>query len=241
MNRLWTESRENYSRSCLPGYPAGCLLSGGYPSFYKKWHHTSKRPHLVWDGTPVAGHANPYGKKPVLSAKSTCSEESEHGLRRYSDPDAEWGWDSHEKRWHFGHTLYMFSFRNTDLKVELPILINFTSAKRHDSINFLYAIDALGTHEFGISPTNLCLDSAHDDLPTYRLLDHWDVNALIDINSRNSSADGLPEDITLDKEGPPLFRADFRNRQIRIATLHLFRLQVRTLTCAGYLFKHKAL
>lgn len=107
---------------------------------------------LSGDGTAVAVHANPYGKKPKLSAKSTQSRETKHGLRHYSDPDAEWGWDSHEKRWYFGRTLYMLSFRNTDLKAELPILMNFTSAKRHDSINFLYAIDVFGTHEFGIRP-----------------------------------------------------------------------------------------
>ncbi len=64
--------------------------------------------------------------------------------------------------------------RNSDLKIELPILMNFTSAKRHDSINFLYAIDAFGAHGFGITPTNLCLNSAHDNLPTYRLLEHWE-------------------------------------------------------------------
>ena len=27
--------------------------------------------------------------------------------RHYSDPDASWGWDSDNKTWYFGHTLYM--------------------------------------------------------------------------------------------------------------------------------------
>lgn len=162
------------------------------------------------DGTAVAVHANPYGKKPKSSKNPAESVQTQHNLRHYSDPDAEWGWDSHEKHWYYGRTLYMLSFRNPDLKVELPLLINYTSAKRHDSINFLYAIDAFGTHEFGVSPTNLCLDSAHDNLPTYRLLDRWDINALIDINSRGGTPDGLPKDITLDKDGHPLCMAGFR-------------------------------
>lgn len=165
---------------------------------------------LSGDGTAVAVHADPYGRKATQAQNPTDSNESQQHFRHYSDPDAEWGWDSHEKHWYFGRTLYMLSFRNTDLKVELPVLMNYTSAKRHDSINFLYAIDAFGSHEFGISPANLCLDSAHDNLPTYELLEHWNINALIDINSRNGNTDGLPKDITLDKSGHPLCKAGFR-------------------------------
>ncbi len=104
----------------------------------------------------------------------------------------------------------MLCCRNSDLKIELPILMNFTSAKRHDSINFLYAIDAFGAHGFGITPTNLCLDSAHDNLPTYRFPAHWEINALIDLNKRRGTVDGLPEDLSLDKDGHPLCQADFQ-------------------------------
>lgn len=160
------------------------------------------------DGTAVPVHANPFGRKPKSSKNPTESDLS--NLRHYSDPDAEWGWDSHEKNWYYGRTLYMLCCRNSDLKTELPILMNFTGAKRHDSINFLYAIDAFGRHEFGITPTNLCLDSAHDNLSTYQLLDRWDINALIDLNKRRGNTDGLPDDISLDKDGHPLCRAGFR-------------------------------
>lgn len=107
-------------------------------------------------------------------------------------------------------TLYKPSFRNTVLKAELPFLMNFTSTKRHDSINFLYAIKASGTHKSVISPASLCLDSAHNNLPIYELLEHQSINALIDINSRNSSADDLPKDITLDKFRHPLCKAGSR-------------------------------
>lgn len=164
---------------------------------------------LSGDGTAVAVHSNPHGRKPKHSNESTESEDAQSDLRHYSDPDAQWGWDSHEKRWYFGRTLYMLSLRNSQLKVELPVLMNFTGAKRHDSINFLYAMDAFGRHESGISPANLCLDSAHDNMPTYRLLEHWGINALIDINLRNGTMDGLPKDITLDKNGHPLCKAGF--------------------------------
>lgn len=34
---------------------------------------------------------------------------------------------------------------------------------------------------------NLCLDSAHDNIPMHKLLDHLDINALIDINKRGAA------------------------------------------------------
>lgn len=164
---------------------------------------------LSGDGTAVKVHSSPFGRNPEYLKslpEGTCTD----NLRRYSDPDASWGWDSHEKHWYFGRTLYMLVCRNPQLALEVPLVLNFTSAKRHDSINFLFAIDAFGRQGTGLSPKNLCLDSAHDNIPTYKLLDHWDINALIDINKRSGSPDGLPDDISLDKDAHPLCRAGLR-------------------------------
>ena len=161
------------------------------------------------DGTAVKAHADPFGRSPQYLKslpEGTCTD----NIRHYSDPDASWGWDSHEKHWYFGRTLYMLVCRNPELSLEVPLLLNFTSAKRHDSINFLFAIDAFGRQGTGLSPKNLCLDSAHDNISTYKLLDRWDINALIDINKRGGSADGLPDDVSLDKEAHPLCRAGLR-------------------------------
>lgn len=71
---------------------------------------------------------------------------------------------------------------NSRLKVELPLLMKFTDARRHDSKNFLYAMDDLGRNGFGLSPKNVCLDSAHDNIPpicsTDRLLTScWNTGA----------------------------------------------------------------
>lgn len=156
---------------------------------------------LSGDGTAVAVHASPFGhRQKGCDAPANCPYHS-NCPRHYSDPDADWGWDSHEKVWFFGRTLYMLCSRTIAYKTEVPILMKFLSAKRHDSICFFYSIDELGRHMPGISPKNMCLDSAHDNIATYELLKHWDINALIDINSRNSSCDGLPDDISIDKSG----------------------------------------
>ena len=108
----------------------------------------------------------------------------------------------------------MLCTRNNTLKVELPLLMKFTDARRHDSKNFLYSMDDFGRNAFGIydfgrhlyglSPKNVCLDSAHDNIPTYELLEHWDINALVDINGRAKSSENTPADITFDKTGHPL-------------------------------------
>ncbi len=153
---------------------------------------------LSGDGTAVVSHASPFGWHPPSGSND---------YRHYSDPDAEWGWDSDNKTWYFGYSLYMLCSRNNTRKVELPLLMNFTSARRHDSKNFLYAIDDFGRNAFGLSPKNVCLDSAHDNIPTYELLDHWDMNALIDINGRTKSSENAPDDITFTKNGHPLCKA----------------------------------
>ena len=149
--------------------------------------------------------------RPALLLKgrhlSSCSKACPYRKgcgRHYSDPDAAWGWDSDNETWFFGHTLYMLCSRNNSLKIELPLLMKFTSAERHDSKNFLYAIDDFGRHLCGLSPKNICLGSAHDNIPTYELLERWDINALIDINGRAKSSENAPADITFDKTWHPL-------------------------------------
>ena len=162
------------------------------------------------DGTAVAVHASPFGNIPAACRNSGCVFTKDCTARHYSDPDAKWGWDSHEKKWYFGHTLYMLCCHNKNYHVDLPLLINYTGAERHDSINFLYAWDAFCRHSYEIMPINICLDSAHDNIPTYRLLDYMDINALIDINGRSKTIEGLPEDITLDKNGHPHCKAGYK-------------------------------
>ncbi len=157
------------------------------------------------DGTAVVSHASPFGRH-LPSCPRSCPYRRDCS-RHYSDPDAEWGWDSDNNTWYFGHTLYMLCCRNNTLKVELPLLMKFTSARRHDSKNFLYAMDDFGRNVFGLSPKNVCLDSAHDNIPTYELLERWDMNALIDINGRAKSSENASDDITFSKEGHPLCKA----------------------------------
>ena len=157
---------------------------------------------LSGDGTALPVHASPYGHRQKGCGRPSQCPYQKSCHRHYSDPDAGWGWDSHEKHWFFGRSLYMLCSRNPELKVEVPLFLKIMPARRHDSIIFLHAIQEFQTHSLLI-PENICLDSAHDNIPTYELLEHWNINALIDINGRNTRYDGLPPDLTLDKTGHP--------------------------------------
>ena len=156
---------------------------------------------LSGDGTSVVSHPYPYGRH-LSSCSKTCPYQ-DGCARHYSDPDAAWGWDSDNETWFFGHTLYMLCSRNNRLKIELPLLMKFTDAGRHDSKNFLYAIDDFGRHCAVLTPKNICLDSAHDNIPTYELLEHWDINALIDITAGLNHPLMPPQTSLLIKKGNP--------------------------------------
>jgi hypothetical protein len=52
--------------------------------------------------------------------------------RRYSDPDARWGWDSYHEQYFYGDTL--FSTTASDSHYDLPIYLRIAQAQRHDSI-----------------------------------------------------------------------------------------------------------
>ena len=122
------------------------------------------------DGTSVHTHSNPNGHSLPCPAHTLSPLEYTSLPRHYSDPDASWGWDSGLDSFYFGYTLFQLSCHNPVLHTDLPLLLRFTSARRHDSVSFLAAFHEMEKHMPGLSIKNMCLDSAMDNLPTYRLL-----------------------------------------------------------------------
>lgn len=74
---------------------------------------------LAFDGSPFYSGASHYGVK-VCDCKSKGIYNC-HCPRRYSDPDACWGWDSYREQWFFGNTL--FNVTASDSPYDLPIYI----------------------------------------------------------------------------------------------------------------------
>ena len=153
------------------------------------------------DGTCVHSHASSFGHRlHSCSYRSTCTD-YDNCPRHYSDPDASIGWDSDLNDYFFGHTLYNISVYNPEAAVDLPILVRYTDAVRHDSVNGIVALFELRKHAPDIKIENLCLDSANDNYPTYELCKHWKIKPFIDLNKRTDRPDSVPERINIDTDG----------------------------------------
>ena len=111
---------------------------------------------------------------------------------------------------YFGYTLFRLSCYNKELKADIPLLLRFTSAKRHDSVSFLVAFHELEKHMPALPIENMCLDSAMDNYPSYRLLKKSQIWAFIDLNDKCGRPKSIPDTITIDKDGTPLCQEKLR-------------------------------
>ena len=161
------------------------------------------------DGTAVHTHANPHGHHLCDTSEMTI-EEVRLAPRHFSDPDATWGYDSDLEKSYYGYTLFHLSCYNKKICADVPILLRFTSARRHDAVNFLVAFNELEKHMPNIKPKNICLDSAMDNYPTYYLLRDRGIAAFIDLNSRRGRPKSVPDNIKIDKNGTPICDAGLK-------------------------------
>ena len=159
------------------------------------------------DGTAVHTHSNPNGHCLPHPDQTISPQEYASLPRHYPDPDASWGWDSDLDSFYFGYTLFQLSCHNPVLHTDIPLLLRFTSAKRHDSVSFLVAFHELEKHMPGLPIKNICLDSAMDNLPTYRLLKDRKISALIDLNSKSGHPKTIHDNIRINKNGTPVCAA----------------------------------
>ena len=82
--------------------------------------HILDNPVISADGSSLHILSNPYG--------IPIDKTDKNSKRRYSDPDADWGWDSHEKRWYFGYSLFALSCHSPSLSVDLPLFFSISPA-----------------------------------------------------------------------------------------------------------------
>ena len=163
---------------------------------------------LSGDGTCVHSHSSPYGHKVCKCKKNgiphcSCS-------RHFPDPDADWGWDSDEEAFYFGHTLYMLCFHNPDIGIDLPMHIRFLNARRHDSVSAIVSLREFKTINPDIPIRDLCLDSAHDNYAAYGLCRKWNIRPFIDLNTNRGRPASIPGSLLLDQDGTPLCMAGYR-------------------------------
>ena len=148
---------------------------------------------LSGDGTCVHTHASPYGHKVCgcpVHGQTRCN-----CPRHYSDPDAHWGWDSDLGTYYFGYTLYMLSYHDGQLGIDLPLHIRFLDARRHDSVSGIVTLKEFRGLNPDIPIQNLCFDSANDNYPTYNLCKTWGIRPFIGLNASRGIPNSIPDEI----------------------------------------------
>lgn len=104
----------------------------------------------------------------------------------------------------------MLSYHNSEDHVDLPLHIRFLDARRYDSVSIFVALKELRSLIPSLKIRNLCLDSAHDNYPTYRLCGKWKIRPFIDLNENRGRPASIPGAITIDSDGTPICQAGYR-------------------------------
>lgn len=154
------------------------------------------------DGTCVETGASPYGVKTC-----ECKKQGIYNCdcpRKFSDPYATWGWDSHNLRYFYGYMGYFISTYNKSLKLDLPLYLRFVEASRHDSVSAVVALAEFRDLYPNLNINTFISDSASDNYATYELLDNWNINAVIALNKTNSGNAKYPEYLDIDDNGVPV-------------------------------------
>ena len=154
------------------------------------------------DGTCIETGASHFGVKTC-----ECSKSGNYNCdcpRKFSDPNARWGWDSHKEHWFYGHMGYFISVCNKAAKLDLPLYLRLVEANRHDSVSAVVALAEFRDLYPNLTIDTFISDSASDNYATYELLDRWDINAVIALNSTNKGNSKYPKHLSLDKNGHPI-------------------------------------
>lgn len=154
---------------------------------------------LSGDGTCLMTGASHFGVKTCECKTFQCD-----CARRFSDPNATWGWDSHKNQWFYGYTGYFISTYNKTLKCDLPLYLRLVDAKRHDSVSAVVAITEFRDLYPNLTIDSFISDSASDNYPTYELLNHWNIDAVIALNTTNKGNSKYPPHLTIDDQGIPI-------------------------------------
>ncbi|HJS83123.1 MAG TPA: transposase [Nitrososphaera sp.] len=159
---------------------------------------------LAGDGSALESGASCYGKPLCQCRKQgvfTCKCD-----RLFSDPSADWGWDSYRETYYFGHTFYqhLSSVKGHDL----PLHVTIGPASESDFTLSLASLDRLqkAAVENGvdIKIEAIAYDAGHDAQGIYEYLQAKKIKPVIALNGRS----GLPSPTgtaqLIDEHGVPL-------------------------------------
>lgn len=159
---------------------------------------------IAADGTCLSTGAGKFGKK-------VCGCQSKGILnclcnRKYSDAGANWGWDSHNEKWFFGYTQYIVSVCNPSAKVDLPIYLRTVQASRFDGVTAIIALAELRELYPKLGFNAFIADCAHDNYPTYELLNAWGIKPIITLN-KAAKPTTIDKELLIGADGVPICKA----------------------------------
>ena len=154
------------------------------------------------DGTCMPTGASSRGKR-ICKCKDSGAYQCDC-KRKFSDPNATWGYDSHNDVFFYGYTGYFLSTYNSELKIDLPVYLRLVSGNRHDSISAVVALAEFRDLHPELTMDTFMSDSASDNNATYELLDYWGINAVIALNKGNSDNSWYKGEITVGDNGIPV-------------------------------------
>jgi hypothetical protein len=128
--------------------------------------------------------------------------------RRFSDPDARRGWDSYHEKWYYGHCLYFLSVYNPKLKKDLPIYFRMVQAQRYDGVTAIFTLSEVRKMYPLFNFDKFIADAAHDNYPTYKLLNEWNIKAVISLNPKGEGKNKYEPPVGFTKDGIPICKCN---------------------------------
>lgn len=135
---------------------------------------------LSGDGSSLRTGSSPYGVKVCDCRKKgifRCDCK-----RRFSDPEASWGWDSYRNEYYYRYSPYVSTAASS--VGELPMYIRLVQARCHDSVTGVVSLTEFKELYYYLKVSKSIADSAHDAYPFYELCEFWGIEPFIDLNSR---------------------------------------------------------
>lgn len=153
------------------------------------------------DGTPLCTGGSRHGQRHCDCEKHTRCDCD----RRYSDPDANNGWDSHRERFFYGHRLY--EVVASSRKHDLPLALRIDPASTSDYIASLKTIEHLRKSLRDYTDAAIAvamLDAGHDGETIYRFLCDHNILPIIPLRGNAPAEHPKRKHVRLSPRGVPL-------------------------------------
>lgn len=156
----------------------------------------------AFDGSPYYAGSCQHGVKIC-----DCRENGIYNCdckRRYSDPDARWGWDSYREQYFYGDTL--FNVTASESAFDLPVYMRSVQASRHDSVTTVFALKEMKEIYPDFNLRYFLADGAMDSYAIYKLLKHYSILPFIPLDSSAKyPKKDLPKDVIgFTQDGTPI-------------------------------------